>query len=623
MTLGRKAKEGQDKQEASVSVLCLLCAAMRPVLAASVVLVLLVFAGASGVEHDVTDADRARLGVPQSTTAIAKTRRVEQRRRAIRRTCPKKSLMHKVNHRNVCTCGATSECAGPRCSHATVVDPDTGFSRRAAVFPPDCTECICYDQKKRPPPPLPPLSRARFSRELHRPLIVWTDSDTASSRRPTCLTPPVCVHQGELHFPPLTSSQVSALRQCGVDVNTSLPALSSAALSTAPVVDLTNTTLLGWKRARNWHFPHFAVDVLWLLDAYDLLYEYGGTAAPTHSPSSSSSTSSALHTPHRIMHCLRRGSTTTKPPPSSASSTPDGDCAHVHLHNMSLLVDVELSDVWSAEFMHLLSRRFLRFQTLTHRWRPNALYCFNGLLSSNTPFHRLPPTTLDAKTGFFADHNIDRAPISLASLKSASSPAAMRVVIVNRPASSGRSILGVDAIAGAVRATLAALNISHEVIVEEHLETKSLSAQIALFNAATAVISAHGAANTNWLFLRPNALAIEVFPFAYHPRQYSTIARLIGAKYKPIQTQPDTTRFFACMHHSSPEVLVNETNAIMDAWLEAEREYWRSGEETINFLAKHNAFPHHPKVRPCVREQNLHVSAEPIANTIAAFVKNL
>ena len=69
----------------------------------------------------------------------------------------------------------------------------------------------------------------------------------------------------------------------------------------------------------------------------------------------------------------------------------------------------------------------------------------------------------------------------------------------------------------------------------------SLEKQIYLFNKASIVVGAHGAAFTNIIFCRPGTKIIEIIPADHPNRKCERISKILGLKYFRIVTKPDNT----------------------------------------------------------------------------------
>ena len=72
-------------------------------------------------------------------------------------------------------------------------------------------------------------------------------------------------------------------------------------------------------------------------------------------------------------------------------------------------------------------------------------------------------------------------------------------------------------------------------------EKLSLEKQIYLFNKASIVVGAHGAAFTNIIFCRPGTKIIEIIPADHPNRKCERISKILGLKYFRIVTKPDNT----------------------------------------------------------------------------------
>ena len=72
-------------------------------------------------------------------------------------------------------------------------------------------------------------------------------------------------------------------------------------------------------------------------------------------------------------------------------------------------------------------------------------------------------------------------------------------------------------------------------------EKLSLEKQIYLFNKASIILGAHGAAFTNIIFCKPGTKIIEIIPANHPNRKCERISKILGLKYFRIITKPDNT----------------------------------------------------------------------------------
>ena len=72
-------------------------------------------------------------------------------------------------------------------------------------------------------------------------------------------------------------------------------------------------------------------------------------------------------------------------------------------------------------------------------------------------------------------------------------------------------------------------------------EKLTLEKQIYLFNNASIILGAHGAAFTNIIFCKPGTKIIEIIPANHPNRKCERISKILGLKYFRIVTKPDNT----------------------------------------------------------------------------------
>lgn len=78
-------------------------------------------------------------------------------------------------------------------------------------------------------------------------------------------------------------------------------------------------------------------------------------------------------------------------------------------------------------------------------------------------------------------------------------------------------------------------------------EEKSFDDQVRIMQETNILITTHGAGNANFIFLKPSAAVIEIFPFAYKAGPFDSFARIFGLEYSFAMSAPQTDVFKECM----------------------------------------------------------------------------
>lgn len=74
------------------------------------------------------------------------------------------------------------------------------------------------------------------------------------------------------------------------------------------------------------------------------------------------------------------------------------------------------------------------------------------------------------------------------------------------------------------------------------------SKQVETMQNTNVLIATHGAGNANFLFMRPRAAVIEIFPFSYRAGPFNEFARICGLQYRHAMSEPQTDVFKECMN---------------------------------------------------------------------------
>lgn len=143
-------------------------------------------------------------------------------------------------------------------------------------------------------------------------------------------------------------------------------------------------------------------------------------------------------------------------------------------------------------------------------------------------------------------------------------PCRISVTALNRKGS--RELLNLGDLEHRIRelATTASLEVDFR---EVDFSDVPFEDQVNTAQNTNVLIGAHGAGNSNIIFMRPSAAFIEVFPFAYKAGPFDGLARAFGLEYTPTMSAPQTTVFKECMMKFEQDPSVREN--IFHRWDQA------------------------------------------------------
>eukprot|EP01147_Barroeca_monosierra_P007705 gene7705-9912_t len=306
----------------------------------------------------------------------------------------------------------------------------------------------------------------------------------------------------------------------------------------------------------------------------------------------------------------------------SDTSSYEGQCPYLVLDNLGLLVASRESDKWSASFFKFFTDTVRTANFISERFNPSVMYCFNGqvelsrtnklntyklILNANIPFHRLSSSVFSEQEAFYVEHGIERNVSAFFD--------SIKILVLNRPYS--RRVHGLNGFELKFRE-----KTEFPVKIQEFdgLDGLTLKDQIALFNVADVVISPHGAANSNWIFMRRNTLVIEIFPFGFQPPQYESLARVLGLNYDYAIASPDTTTFKTCVENST--LPSTSTERVLHRWMHAIKGADERLKSSINDIIT-DVDPHElARSRICARDQQLHVNVTIIFDIVCKFIEH-
>lgn len=286
--------------------------------------------------------------------------------------------------------------------------------------------------------------------------------------------------------------------------------------------------LCGTSAPRN-HMPHFITDIFLPLVASETLLGSGRITLPY----------SAIHRNEAL------NVQTTSAPQFSE-------------FNPSMLVFDETWKQASSEWVPRVMQFFLnpsigfsmirggpeKIQRSAFRKSPLLATVFRSVISSNVEKHS-PFGLFDARGQniVFDANNISRSPVWTMS-GIAKTPCQIKITVLTRKGP--RALLKLGKLKERIKAlgSKAGIRSAFEVV---DFEEKSFNDQVRIMQETNVLIATHGAGNANFIFLRPSAAVIEIFPFAYKAGPFDSFARIFGLEYTFAMSAPQTGVFKECM----------------------------------------------------------------------------
>lgn len=148
--------------------------------------------------------------------------------------------------------------------------------------------------------------------------------------------------------------------------------------------------------------------------------------------------------------------------------------------------------------------------------------------------------------------------------------------------------------------------------------------QVRIMQGTNILIATHGAGNSNFIFMRPSAAVIEVFPFAYKAGPFDRFAEIFGLEYKATMSAPQTDVFKECMNrHETNQTIKRLVFAWWDKAVAEERiEPW------VHRLELEKEFGEPGKsegmtTRGCVRLQELEFNIDAVSRMVVDLGSSL
>eukprot|EP00052_Salpingoeca_macrocollata_P000506 m.20612 g.20612 ORF g.20612 m.20612 type:complete len:514 (-) comp10588_c0_seq1:84-1625(-) len=456
---------------------------------------------------------------------------------------------------------------------------------------------------------LPPVQPTSLNGKWQGRVDVWynTQFRLPSGRlRPLCQLHHVCQDElGRWVLPGWYETLPILLKVCGIKAS---EVIFAPVLNTEPVLPnyrLSPMDVFGLKVARN-HFPHWMQDMFWVIQAYDMLLGADNPAKP-----------------HIGQHCAHANASLCHPEPGHAARLQPG-----------LLVQPDFKQSWINSFSELvftpLGGRPLQ-NLVRHSAEAFQPTCFHSLLNMNMMYDTAPGGTFHADHAFYRSLNLSRAERIVR--QGPRQPCAVQLTVLTRPANASRSLLGVAELEALLQHDLEEQRTlfphlwSTTSVVWRHVlfDDIPLRDQIQEMQQADIVIAPHGAANINWMFLRPGSAVIEIFPFGYYPDMYRMLANTVDVHYNMTVAAPDEERFAYCMRRRGSVETKAQRQArdiVLRRWQAAALRF-EDSPLGIDLQEKSVAEDIYPESRMCVRSQLLHIPVRRVADIIVDKVRTI
>lgn len=172
--------------------------------------------------------------------------------------------------------------------------------------------------------------------------------------------------------------------------------------------------------------------------------------------------------------------------------------------------------------------------------------CFRSLITNNLKQYS-PHGILDANNQniVFTSSGLERRDVAELSSPSETS-CAISVTALTR--SGPRALLNLGELRNSIAAMGNQMGITAELRVVDFSEGVPFEDQVHIVESSNVLIATHGAGNANFIFMRPNATVIEIFPFSYRAGPFNMFAEIFGLDYRYAMAAPQTDVFKECMN---------------------------------------------------------------------------
>lgn len=130
------------------------------------------------------------------------------------------------------------------------------------------------------------------------------------------------------------------------------------------------------------------------------------------------------------------------------------------------------------------------------------------------------------------------------------------VTITALTRSGPRALLRLPELESVIYAMGQRLGIKTRFRVADFSDVVSIEDQIRTMQTSNVLVAAHGAGNSNYIFMRPLSSVIEIFPFSYRAGPFNNFASVFDLDYRYAMSVPQTDVFKECMnrHEKKPDV---------------------------------------------------------------------
>lgn len=130
------------------------------------------------------------------------------------------------------------------------------------------------------------------------------------------------------------------------------------------------------------------------------------------------------------------------------------------------------------------------------------------------------------------------------------------VTITALTRSGPRALVGLPELESVIYAMGQRLGIKTNFRVADFSDDLSIEDQIRTMQTSNVLVAAHGAGNSNYIFMRPLSSVIEIFPFSYRAGPFNNFASVFDLDYRYAMSVPQTDVFKECMnrHEKKPDV---------------------------------------------------------------------
>lgn len=252
--------------------------------------------------------------------------------------------------------------------------------------------------------------------------------------------------------------------------------------------------------------------------------------------------------------------------------------------------------------------------------------CFRSVSSTNVKTMSISDVAFSTDHLFFSMNGLSRKPISR-TMKEPST-CKSKVLLLNRYGK--RFLEGSEALISLISSKENGLKVDeHKLDVETEevfFEHSSFHEQVSVMQESDIVVATHGEANSNFMFLRPNATVFEIVPFGLASTEYRNISRAYGITYEMVRSQPDPEVFTACIKHFNGD-RVQSQNTFVKRWQQVAEEFIK---ETIrskenldsSFSVSDDDQSNMKMLRECVLYQRSSVDVRALARKVRMAAAN-